>query len=85
MVGERGDNREPFSLTVEHGEVTRTTLRRGEPMPWDRGYVEKDEPPWLAHEASFAELERREAEALATVPAALDSSGTKKRGASRRR
>jgi hypothetical protein len=85
VVGEQGDNRELFSLTVEHGVVTRTTLRRGERMPWDAGYVEKDEPPWLAHEASFTELERREAEAAAAVPVPLGSSGTKKRRASRRR
>ena len=65
LVGEQGDNRELFLLTVEHGDVIRTTLRRGEPMPWDAGYVEKDEPPWLAYEASFEELERREEEALA--------------------
>lgn len=85
VVGEQGDNRELFSLTVEHGEVTRTMLRSGEPMPWDFGYVEQDEPPWLSHEASFEELERREAEALASLPAAPAATSTRKRGGSRRR
>ena len=36
VVGEQGDNRELFSLTVEHGEVTRTTLRRGDRCPGTR-------------------------------------------------
>ena len=85
VVGEQGDNRELFSLTVEHGDVVRRTLRRGETMPWDAGYVEKDEPPWLAYEAGFEELERREAEALKAVPAATSGTGTRKRGGSRRR
>jgi hypothetical protein len=85
VVGEQGDNRELFSLTVERGKVIRTTLRRGEPMPWDPGYVEKAEPPWLGHEASFAELERREQEALAAVPAVSAPTGQRKRSGSRRR
>ena len=72
VVGEQGDNRELFSLTVVHGDVTRRTLRRGEPMPWDPGYVETPDLPWLGHEASIEELERRESEARAdslAVPA----------------
>ena len=85
VVGEQGDNRELFSLAVEHGEVARTTLRRGERMPWDVGYVETDEPPWLGHEASFAELERREEEALAAVDAAPAPVSSRKRGGPRRR
>lgn len=84
VVGEQGDNRELFSLTVEHGEVVRRTLRRGEPMPWDAGYVEKDEPPWLAYEASLEELERREAAALGGA-AAEPAAGRRKRGGRRRR
>ncbi|GAB2598019.1 hypothetical protein [Microlunatus antarcticus] len=85
VVGEQGDNRELFSLTVEHGEMTRTTLIRGERMPWDPGYAEKDELPWLGHEASFAELERREEEALAAASAAPVPVSPRKRGGSRRR
>uniref|UniRef100_UPI002B1E4C40 hypothetical protein n=1 Tax=Enterobacter agglomerans TaxID=549 RepID=UPI002B1E4C40 len=64
---------------------SRTTLVRGERMPWDPGYVEKDELPWLSYEASFEELERREAEALPTVPVLPVATSTRKRGASRRR
>ena len=70
---------------VADGEATRKTLRRGERMPWDPGYVEKDEPPWLSHEASYAELERREEEALAAAAAAPSSPTPRKRGGSRRR
>ena len=85
VVGQQGDNRALFSLTVEHGEVARTTLMRGERMPWDPGYVEKDELPWLGHEASFAEIERREVEALAAMATAPTPVGPRKRGGSRRR
>ena len=69
VVGEQGDNRELFSLTVVHGDVSRTILSRGEPMPWDPGYVEAPVLPWLGHEASLEELERREAGARAAAPA----------------
>jgi hypothetical protein len=82
VVGEQSDNRELFSLTVEHGEVTRTILRRGERMPWDPGYVEKEEPPWLSYQVSPVELERREEEAL---PATADATTPRERGGSRRR
>ena len=84
VVGEQSDNRELFCLTVEHGDVVRTTLRRGDPMPWDVGYVERDEPPWLAAEASVAELERREEEALTAARAAPVPASTRKRRGSRR-
>lgn len=85
VVGEQGDDRELFSLTVEHGEVGRTTLRRGDPMPWDVSYVETDEPPWLTHEASFDELERREPEALVALNATPALVSPRKRSGSRRR
>ena len=85
VVGELADNGELFSLTVQDGEVTRTTLRRGERMPWAAGYVEKEEPPWLGHEASFDELERREEGALVAAAVAPSSPTQRKRGGSRRR
>ena len=84
VVGEQEDNRELFSLVVEHGEVVRTTLRRGDRMPWDAGYVEEAPLPWLGHDASFAELERREAEAFAARPVVPVGRATRKGRAPRR-
>ncbi len=85
VVGEQSDDRELFSLTVEHGEVVRTTLRRGDPMPWDTGFMEDEQSPWLASEATFAELERREEERSAGSVATQTSASGRKRGAARRR
>jgi hypothetical protein len=84
VVGEQGDNRELFSLTVVHGDVVQTTLRRGEPMPWDAGYVEIPELPWLGHEASLEERERREAEARAVALAVPSGTVAEKRVRRRR-
>jgi hypothetical protein len=76
LVGEQQDNRELFSLTVRHGKVTRRTLRAGDTMPWDAGYVETAELPWLSPEISLSELYRRENDAtLAEVRASPAAEG----------
>ena len=51
VVGEQGDNRELFALTVVGGVVSRSVLRQGDPMPGESdfaGFVE--DRPWLAGE-----------------------------------
>jgi hypothetical protein len=49
IVGEQGDNRELFLLRIEANEVTKEILRRGDPvLPWERGYRDLDDRPWLA-------------------------------------
>jgi hypothetical protein len=50
IVGEQKDNRELFILRVAADEVTRETLRRGDPDPWEPGYRGLDDRPWLAGE-----------------------------------
>jgi hypothetical protein len=76
VVGEQGDNRELFSLTVRHGKVTRRTLQRGEPMPWDAGFVETKELPWLADWMRPSERYRLENEAaLAELRASTTADG----------
>jgi hypothetical protein len=74
LVGEQSDNRELFSLTVKHGKVTRRTLRPGDRIPWDAGYVAEEELPWLSWDASWEELERREEKARSAEREAVPSS-----------
>jgi hypothetical protein len=50
IVGEQKDNRELFILRVAADEVTRETLRRDDPDPWEPGYRGLDDRPWLAGE-----------------------------------
>ena len=50
VVGERHDTRELFALIVQEDEVQRVVLRDGDPgAPWEPGYQEIDDLPWLAH------------------------------------
>jgi hypothetical protein len=81
LVGEQGDNRELVLIRVEHGDVSREVLHRGDPMPWDTASADSDRP-WLAAETWPTWSNSLDDPAKAVVPTSLPAV-RKKRGARR--
>jgi hypothetical protein len=51
IVGEQQDSRELLVVWVKHNNVSKEILRRGDPvLPWEPGYRDLDDRPWLAGE-----------------------------------